>query len=64
MVFIYTLQLQNGKYYVGKTDNPQFRLNSHFNSNGSVWTSLYKPIKVLELIPNCDNYDEVRNCSY
>ena len=58
MVFIYTLQLQKGKYYVGKTDNPKFRLDNHFNSNGSAWTNLYKPIKVLEIIPNCDNYDE------
>ena len=58
MVFIYVLQLQGGKYYIGKTENQQFRLDEHFNSNGSVWTSLYKPIKVLEIIPNCDNYDE------
>ena len=47
MVFIYTLQLEKGKYYVGKTNNPQFRLESHFNSNGSEWTKLYKPLKVL-----------------
>lgn len=58
MVFIYTLQLEQGKYYIGKTNNPEFRLNSHFNSNGSEWTKLYKPLKVLELKPNCDDYDE------
>jgi Zinc knuckle/GIY-YIG catalytic domain len=58
MVFIYILQLEKGKYYVGKTTNPKFRLESHFNSNGSAWTALYKPIKTKELIPNCDDYDE------
>jgi hypothetical protein len=58
MVFIYTLQLEKGKYYVGKTNNPQFRLESHFNSNGSEWTKLYKPLKILEIKSNCDNYDE------
>ena len=58
MVFIYVLQLQEGKYYVGKTNNPQFRLESHFNSNGSEWTKLYKPLRLLELKPNCDDYDE------
>jgi len=58
MVFIYALQLEQGKYYIGKTNNPTFRLESHFNSNGSEWTKLYKPIKLLELIPNCDDYDE------
>ncbi len=58
MVYIYTLQLEQGKYYIGKTKNPHFRLESHFNSNGSEWTKLYKPIKVIELKPNCDDYDE------
>jgi len=58
MVFIYALQLEKNKYYIGKTNNPQFRLNNHFNSNGSEWTKLYKPLKVIELKPNCDDYDE------
>ena len=58
MVFIYILQLENNKYYVGKTSNPSFRLGDHFSNNGSLWTKKYKPIKVLELIPDCDNYDE------
>jgi cellular nucleic acid-binding protein len=58
MVFIYALQLEKGKYYIGKTNNPKFRLESHFNSNGSEWTKLYKPLRLLELKPNCDDYDE------
>jgi cellular nucleic acid-binding protein len=58
MVFIYILQLEKGKYYIGKTNNPQFRLENHFNSNGSEWTKIYKPVRVLELRPNCDDYDE------
>ena len=58
MVFIYILQLENNKYYVGKTNNPQFRLEQHFNSTGSVWTTKYKPLSVLEIIKDCDEYDE------
>lgn len=58
MVFIYILQLQSNKYYIGKTSNPKFRLDSHFNSNGSAWTKKYRPIKLIKLIPNCDNFDE------
>ena len=58
MVFIYILKLEQGKYYIGKTNNPLFRLESHFNLNGSEWTKLYKPMKVIELRPNCDDYDE------
>jgi predicted GIY-YIG superfamily endonuclease len=58
MVFIYILELENKKYYVGRTTNPNFRLEQHFNNSGSQWTKKYKPLKILELIPNCDNYDE------
>jgi predicted GIY-YIG superfamily endonuclease len=56
MVYIYILQLEQGKYYIGKTSNPQFRIESHFNLNGSAWTRKYKPIKLIKLIPNCDDY--------
>jgi len=58
MVFIYILQLEQGKYYVGKTTNPSFRIDKHFTSNGSSWTKKYKPILILEIIQNCDDYDE------
>ncbi len=50
--------MQQGKYYVGKTTNPTFRLDQHFTSSGSAWTKKYKPMSLLELIPNCDDYDE------
>jgi predicted GIY-YIG superfamily endonuclease len=46
------------KYYIGKTTNPTFRLEQHFNSAGSAWTKKYNPIRVLEIIPNCDDFDE------
>ena len=58
MIYIYAIKLEKGKYYIGKTSNPQFRLQSHFDSNGSYWTKKYKPLKVIEIIPNCDDYDE------
>ena len=57
MVYIYVLKLQHCKYYVGKTSDPYFRIESHFNSEGSEWTKINKPIKLLELIEG-DDYDE------
>jgi hypothetical protein len=58
---IYILELKNNKYYIGKTNNPTFRLEQHFNSeprSGSAWTKKYNPIRVIEIIPNCDDFDE------
>jgi hypothetical protein len=58
MVYIYILKLENDKYYVGKTTNPDIRINSHLNSNGSLWTIKYKPLLIHQIIPDCDDYDE------
>jgi hypothetical protein len=58
MVVIYVLQLEKGKYYVGKSKNVDVRINNHFYGNGSEWTRMYKPVKVVEIRENCDDYDE------
>ena len=58
MVYIYCLLLEQNKFYIGKTANPDYRLEDHFKGRGSEWTKLYKPIKVLELLEDCDDYDE------
>jgi hypothetical protein len=57
MVFIYVLKLNSNKYYVGKTENPDTRLENHYNNNGSLWTKKYKPIKIIELFEG-NKYDE------
>lgn len=58
MLYIYILKLVKGKFYVGKTRNPEIRLKKHFESYGSLWTKIYKPIKVIKIIKDCDDYDE------
>lgn len=58
MVYIYILGLQHNKYYVGKTNNPCMRINSHQKHQGSEWTKKYPPIEVIKIIENCDDYDE------
>lgn len=55
---IYTLQLENGKYYVGKSKNVSNRILQHFSNQGSSWTKSYKPIKVISQIPSTDAFDE------
>ncbi len=57
-MFIYILELEENKYYIGKTTNIAFRLKDHFTSNGAAWTRKYKPIQVESIIADCDDYDE------
>lgn len=58
MVFIYVLRLKNDKYYVGKTENPKFRIDTHFKDGGCYWTKKYKPCQIIGLFPDCDDFDE------
>ena len=57
-MYIYILKLEKGKYYVGKSNKLNKRLEDHFDSYGSGWTKKYKPIHVMETIKNCDKFDE------
>ena len=57
-MYIYILELEKGKYYVGKSNQLKNRITDHFGSYGSAWTKKYKPVKVIETINNCDKFDE------
>ncbi len=65
MFTIYILKLEQNKYYVGLSKNPDSRIQEHFNGNGSSFTSLYKPIHIVKQIQTYDRYDEdkiVKQC--
>lgn len=47
-IYIYTLALKDGYYYVGKTIDPDRRFNEHFSDKGAVWTKLPPPVSVIE----------------
>jgi len=55
--YVYTLELENNKYYVGYTENFDSRMISHFGGNGSKWTKLHPPISILE-VSRGDKNDE------
>ena len=57
---IYTLELENGKYYVGKSSISKQRILKHFQDEGSEWTKLYKPKKVLVQVMG-DSFDEEKH---
>src|SRR5437868_6029578 len=55
---LYILELSDGKYYVGKTRDPLTRINNHIHNNGIEWTSIHKPIKILNIFKMKDTFDE------
>jgi hypothetical protein len=60
MKTIYTLELEHGKYYVGLAKNSEKRILQHFENNGSQWTKIHKPIRVLREIKG-DEWDEEKH---
>ena len=44
--YVYSLNLKNGKKYVGMTSNPEKRIRQHFLGNGAKWTKKNKPVSV------------------
>lgn len=42
----YILKLQDGRFFIGSTDDNNFLLSKHISN---MWTSTYKPIKLLQL---------------
>ncbi len=58
MSFVYGLTLAEGKYYVGRADNINRRINQHINGEGSAWTSLYKFKEVLFIKESTSCFDE------
>ena len=58
MLYIYILLLDDNKYYVGKTMNSKFKFGSFFNSKAPMWTTKYKPVSLVEIILDFDDFDE------
>ena len=48
---VYTLELENGIYYVGFTEDVPRRIAEHWLQRGSLWTRAHRPIRVLEVVP-------------
>lgn len=58
MNIIYVLELENSKYYVGKTKNLEKRLQQHTNKTASYWTNTHSFIKLIKSFHEFSPYDE------
>lgn len=56
---IYVLKLKHSKYYVGKSDNVNNRIDKHKSNKGAIWTKKYKVIDVVEIKESNSIFDEM-----
>ena len=45
--YVYILELEENKFYIGWSEFLMRRLDEHFTMDGSLWTKKYKPISVI-----------------
>jgi GIY-YIG catalytic domain len=59
---IYVLELEKDHFYIGKTTkNIEERINEHLSPDmfrSVEWVRKYKPIRILQILHNCDSLDE------
>jgi predicted GIY-YIG superfamily endonuclease len=56
---IYVLELVKNKFYVGKTfNNVSVRYKQHENGKGSMWTRMFRPIRILEHYETINEFEE------
>lgn len=59
MPIIYILLCQGNRYYIGRTNQKSLHKPlDYFTNNGPEWTKVYKPIKIIEKIPNAFDFDD------
>ena len=49
--YVYTLELRDGKWYVGHSKDLDYRIACHFDGEGAKWTKQHKPIRVVDVQP-------------
>ena len=52
-MYVYTMELEGGNWYVGSTESPPERLAQHRDGKGAAWTSMHVPVggfATLELV--------------
>lgn len=55
---VYILECEGGRWYVGFSHWPRLRIESHFTGEGAEFTKKYRPIRVKEIKPARDEFDE------
>jgi len=62
--YVYVWELEEGKYYVGYSENLSGRLEQHTTGEGAVWTKKYKPISILEILRGNKDVEKAKTLEY
>jgi predicted GIY-YIG superfamily endonuclease len=62
--YVYVWELEEGKYYVGWSENLSRRLEEHQSEEGALWTKKYKPISIIEICRGTKSIERAKTLEY
>jgi len=62
--YVYVWELEEGKYYVGYSENLSGRLEQHTTGDGALWTKKYKPISIVEIVRGGKDVEKAKTLEY
>jgi putative endonuclease len=57
--YVYSLNLEDGKKYVGHTNNMERRMGEHINGYGAKWTKKH-PVESINRVTVCNSHTEAK----
>jgi predicted GIY-YIG superfamily endonuclease len=62
--YIYVWELEEGKYYIGYSENLSGRLEQHTSGDGAIWTKKYKPVSIVEIVRGGKDVEKSKTLEY
>lgn len=62
--YVYVWQLEDGKYYVGWSENLSRRMDEHILGEGSNWTKKYSPVAIIEIVRGNKDVEKKKTLEY
>lgn len=62
--YVYVWELEEGKYYIGYSENLSSRLEQHTTGDGAVWTKKYKPVSIVEIVRGNKDVEKAKTLEY
>jgi predicted GIY-YIG superfamily endonuclease len=62
--YIYVWELEEGKFYVGWSENLSRRLDEHLSEEGAIWTKKYKPVSIMEVCRGDKSVEKQKTLEY
>ena len=62
--YVYVWELNDGKFYVGWSENLSRRIDEHLSGEGALWTKKYHPLSIIEILRGDKEIERQKTLEY